>query len=428
MSDSLGMYWGSLLVDRRPLELSFNVCRRCHYCFAAANKPNRTVDVTQIMNLLANYQNRNTLAAKLLQQKYVTCISNHTDPLDNGSFAQAMPIIEMMVSLELPIAIQTKGALKQSQLDRLLQAVAPQAPVSFYVTIEIWDEDIARRVAPGAPSPKQRLEQVEAIVNAGHTATVGINPTCPEWLPGDDSQKLVEAIAYAGATGIWVEPLHFQTNQLRNISPKAIESMGRETVQRVTVPASSKRRVCDMELFDRVREMGWNAGLELMSVGNWTYSEFFDTDFDCYPRTYPVMQDFVNWCYENRDRGELVTFEDFLDVILPQLPKGVLGIGHHIASTTMHLWKGQGKDSLQNRMTYKTLLEYVWKHKEIKCSPMRVPCFGRAALRNADDTINPIVDDNGLPLLAFTPDEIQENEWFIFPDNVDSSPGELRPY
>jgi len=205
----LDAYYGEFLVNPIPLELSMNYCsHKCAYCFANLNHPRRKLDAPRLMRFLADYRNRETLAARLLQAGYPVCISNKVDPFAASNFQQTLPILEGLTALGVSVQLQTKGG---QGIDRALEIVSPSV---WYVSISTDNDDLRQKIEPGAPSIAARIDLIAKLTDMGHGVVVGINPIVPEWLP--DPAPLLVAIRAAGAWGCWIEPLHLNKKQIAN--------------------------------------------------------------------------------------------------------------------------------------------------------------------------------------------------------------------
>ena len=173
--DTFTPFYGEFLVSPVPLELSFNYCSHsCAYCFANLNKRDRRADIAATMNTLATYRQRSTLTAILLQQGYPVLVSNRVDPFAASNYRQFLPVLEVMSDLGIPVAIQTKGGRGIDQALDLLTS-----PTVFYITIESDQDEVVKRIAPGAPSIAERFELIALLRSKGHPVVVGWNPCVP---------------------------------------------------------------------------------------------------------------------------------------------------------------------------------------------------------------------------------------------------------
>ena len=87
-------------------------------------------------------------------------------------------------------------------------AAAQRASVAVTFSIPTVDEEVWKRTEPSTAHPRQRLQAVKTLVEAGINARVGMAPI----LPGisdrpEQLREVVRAAREAGATGIWANLL-----------------------------------------------------------------------------------------------------------------------------------------------------------------------------------------------------------------------------
>lgn len=392
-------YYGELLVSPIPLELSFNWCTyQCTYCFANLNVPNRKANPTAITRFLADYHNRKTLEATLLQRGYATCVSNLVDMFAPSNYAEALPIIRTMHDLGLPLQFQTRGSNNQKWEDDLLDSL--DRPSVWYISITMLDDDLRKKIEPGAPRIENRFALMRQLRERGHRVILGLNPLTREWCP--DPEALIDRAIDAGAEGIWTERLHTNYRQVNNMPAKDRAAIGEDLLKR-----SQKRRSdpADMEHFMRTRLYALDRGMQVFSIGQGCYSEFPDIYHSTYPgATFLTLQDFVNWCYRNDLAGQLIPFEVFAAFFEPSMPRGTYPIDSYLGAVAHNLW---WEYKVPAQMTYKQLLSIIWRQVGIKSNPARMPCFSYAAKWD-DGSLDGkkgwivYVDENDMPYLCFT--------------------------
>jgi DNA repair photolyase len=109
-----------------------------------------------------------------------------------------------------PFSLITRNPMIVRDLDVLVEA-ARRADVSVVFSVPTLDEEVWRRTEPGTPPPRNRLDALRKLVDAGVRASVGMAPI----LPGiSDSpaqlEEVVRAARDAGATGIWANVLYLR--------------------------------------------------------------------------------------------------------------------------------------------------------------------------------------------------------------------------
>jgi DNA repair photolyase len=106
-------------------------------------------------------------------------------------------VLEVLAECDHPVALITKNALVERDLD-LLAPMAAKRLAQVYVSVTTLDHDIARRMEPRASAPRRRLEAISALSRAGVPTGVMVAPIVP-FLTDDAMESVLEAAAEAGA-------------------------------------------------------------------------------------------------------------------------------------------------------------------------------------------------------------------------------------
>jgi DNA repair photolyase len=386
-------YYGEFLHVPFPLELSLNYCsHKCAYCFANLNKPDRKANINQIMRFLADFQDRQTLEAHLMREKYPVLISNRVDPFAASNYQLSLPIIETLTRLEIPVAFQTRGGFG---VDEVLSYL----PKSFwYVSVTMLDDSLRKKIEPGAPTIESRFQLIEKIRSKGHVVQVAINPLVREWLP--DFKPLIDRAWDAGAEMFIAEPLHLNTDQIANMSEREKENIGNDVLK----SARKRKQTEEREYANDALLYAESKGMHPYSFKLGRRSKLPDIYRSVYPKTFPLLQDFTNLCFDNGyDAEDVLTFEDFCSVLLPRLPKGEFRLRDYVGATLKTEIRGK---KFPPKLTFKQLLSIVWNEPMMKANPTCLPQFAYVA----DSIINAETqkkeyefyeDDNGNSYFAF---------------------------
>lgn len=380
-------YWGEFLISPIPLELSLHYCsHKCAYCFANLNDPKRKGDVQAIMRLLTDFQNRDTLTARLLQEKYPVCISNRTDPFATANYRQTLPILEMLTALGIPVTIQTKGGFGTAEALDILP------PSVWYISISMVDEELRRKIEPGAPSIASRLALIEQVRAHGGRVILGLNPCVPEWLP--DPEPMLRQAKAAGAEAVWIEELHLSAAQIANLSASERQALTEPLLAR----AKRRRRdMVDQAAFFAARDAAQGLGLPIFSNGQPNPSRIWEIYREVYPKTFPTNQDFVNQCHAQGLDGQVIGIETWLQAIQPWLPEGRYRMNKYIGAAAMSLFETH---KIPSQLTYSELLGIIWAARRAKQSPVRMPSFAYAAALAETGWLQ-LVNEQGAPYLVF---------------------------
>lgn len=383
-------YWGEFLVSPLALELSLGACGRCAYCFARLNEPRREAKLQAVLNLLRDFPNRETYTAHLLREGYPVEFSNKSDPFSPNNAEAALAILRICAAVGVPVAVSTKGGKAAEEAASILP------PSVWYISVSSLSEEYRQAVEPGAPSIAERFRLMSALRARGHRVQLGLNPCLPEWCP--EPAALLRRAQGAGAESVWVEPLHVSGRQAGNLTEAQRAAIGEEVLKRAggrTAAPEVRAHVL------RAREEAQALGLPVYTSGQPTPSPVWRAFRECYPRTFPTAQDVVNWCAENKGAGDTLTFSEWTALLLPSLPAGKWPVDSYLVAAR----HDPRAPVIPPQLTFRQILWLVWQnHKQPSC-PARMPCFAFAS-RGGE----PVVDGEGLPVLAWVPEGT--GEWY----------------
>jgi DNA repair photolyase len=142
------------------------------------------------------------LAAELAKPGYACdpiAMGANTDPYQpiEREWKITRQILELLSKCEHPVAIVTKSALVERDID-VLAAMAAKNLARVYVSITTFDRELARKLEPRAAAPHRRLETVKALAQAGIPVGVMVAPIIPQ-LNDKDLESILEAAAANGA-------------------------------------------------------------------------------------------------------------------------------------------------------------------------------------------------------------------------------------
>jgi DNA repair photolyase len=155
------------------------------------------------------------LAAQLAKPSWKrehVAMGTNTDPYQRaeGRYRLMPRIIRALAESGTPFSILTKGTVRTRDLS-LLKSVAKDVPVGLGVSIALLDRELQRKLEPGTPSPQARLELVRRAREAGLPCGVMVAPVLPGLTDSVEAlDRLLAAIADAGATGVTILPLHLR--------------------------------------------------------------------------------------------------------------------------------------------------------------------------------------------------------------------------
>lgn len=217
----------SVLAENESPDLGFrwsvNPYRGCHhacaYCYARPSHQylgfgaGTDFDRKIVVKVNAPAALERELSRRSWKRELVV-FSGNTDcyqPLE-ASYGLTRACLEVCLRRSTPVALITKGALVRRDLD-VLARLASGPGASVAITIPFADEDVARLIEPGAPSPNKRFETMRALSDAGIETTIGIAPLVPG-LNESDLPGLLERAKEAGASNAFLTLLRLPAEVL----------------------------------------------------------------------------------------------------------------------------------------------------------------------------------------------------------------------
>ncbi|WP_201769631.1 intein-containing Rv2578c family radical SAM protein [Amycolatopsis orientalis] len=139
-------------------------------------------------------------------------MGTNTDPYQRaeGRYKLMPRIITALADSGTPLSILTKGTVLTRDLP-LLESVAKDVPAGLAISLALLDEDLQRRLEPGTPSPRARLDLIRKARDAGLPCSVLVAPVLPYLTDTAEAlDALFARLADVGATRVTVLPLHLR--------------------------------------------------------------------------------------------------------------------------------------------------------------------------------------------------------------------------
>lgn len=105
--------------------------------------------------------------------------------------------LEVIAACQFPVHIITKSDLVLRDLDLLKQISQTYAAISL--TITTADDDLAKKIEPGAPSPSRRFQAIRQLADAGILAGVTLMPVLP--FIEDNEENIQSILSLAAENG-----------------------------------------------------------------------------------------------------------------------------------------------------------------------------------------------------------------------------------
>ncbi|HET6286265.1 MAG TPA: intein-containing Rv2578c family radical SAM protein [Amycolatopsis sp.] len=155
------------------------------------------------------------LAAQLRRPGWTrehVAMGTNTDPYQRaeGRYRLMPRVITALADSGTPLSILTKGTVLARDLP-LLESVSKDVPAGLAISLALLDEELQRRLEPGTPSPRARLDLIRKARDAGLPCSVLVAPVLPYLTDSVEAlDALFSRLAEAGATRVTVLPLHLR--------------------------------------------------------------------------------------------------------------------------------------------------------------------------------------------------------------------------
>jgi DNA repair photolyase len=207
--------------SRMPFRHTINAYRGCThacvYCFARPTHRYLDLDTGEDFErkIVVKVNAVERLRAELRSPKWSgehIAMGTNTDPYQpaEGRYRLTRGLIEVLSEARNPFSILTKSTMILRDMDLLVEA-AKRTSIGVSFSIGTLDERAWRTSEPGTPPPRQRVEALRRLVDAGIECGVLVAPVLPGISDAPEQlEEVVSACLDAGATSISSILLHLR--------------------------------------------------------------------------------------------------------------------------------------------------------------------------------------------------------------------------
>jgi len=176
-----------------PSKLSFNPytgCdHRCIYCYVTSFIP-RAFECRPKDDLIKRVERD----LHRIERGRIISMSNSSDPYPpmEAELGLTRKCLELFAREGCRVLIITKSDLVERDID-----ILSKMPAAVSMTITTLNEDLSRRLEPGAPRPRKRMDAVRKLVASKVPVTIRFDPVLP-FLNDDQVEDVIEAAASCG--------------------------------------------------------------------------------------------------------------------------------------------------------------------------------------------------------------------------------------
>jgi DNA repair photolyase len=207
--------------SRMPFRWTINAYRgcshACRYCFARPTHQYLDMNVGSDFDskIVVKVNAVERVRAELASRRWAgepIAMGTNTDPYQRceGKYHLTQGIIRVLGEARNPFSILTKSTLILRDLPLLVEA-AQRTDVRVNFSIGTLDEATWKLTEPGTPHPKQRVEAVRKINDAGIPCGVLVAPVIPGLSDKPEQvEQVVRACVDAGAVSVHAMLLHLR--------------------------------------------------------------------------------------------------------------------------------------------------------------------------------------------------------------------------
>lgn len=300
----------------------------------------------------------------------------------------------MLRAMNVPFGFQTRGAGKQDGAKDLLNDVITDGvPKAFFVSVTGDNDQILKQFESGAPSYKSRIDLIEKLKAYGHPVIVALAPYIPHWW--NDVESTLRTLKALDVDAVFITLVHFSLKQIANMTQKAHTHF---TDLIDSAKKNEEKKQSQVAEADRVRRYAKDLGLLVGANSQNTYDNIWRVFYRAYPKRFPTLFDFVDWCAQHKQDGDLIYWNDFKSFFLPRLPKlkpNTYQLDSYIGAQSRHLWATY---KIPTKMTYHQLLQFAWTEPKLSYNLVNQPPFTYAV---QDGQF--ITDAQNLPVYRYSP-------------------------
>ncbi len=185
----------------------YSACQfNCIYCYIRGSKYGENLEKTLSVKVNAPQLLEKQLSWRAKRGQYgIIALSSSTEPYMKieEKFKITRRLLEIILKYRFPVHVLTKSSLVLRDLDLLKEidreAILPEDlkgrlshGVIISLSLSTLDEDLAKKIEPGAPSPMERLMTVKKCAQEGLLAGVSLIPALP--FLSDSEEKIEQVI------------------------------------------------------------------------------------------------------------------------------------------------------------------------------------------------------------------------------------------
>ncbi len=351
-------FGAEFLIHPAPLEYSaYKYSHSCAYCFANIRNKDRDPEISLVIKQLTGKSESKSLANQLIKLGYPICISNRTDPFSKNNVRTTLSLCEYLEQRPNGVFFQTRGF---EGVKDAIKILGKKKNVVLYVSITSTNNDILKKVEPGAPTIEKRIETMLAGKEAGWSVICAVNPCSEYFMPENDLIRLEDKLFSSGIKHFIFQKLRLNKADLKSMSKWKIEALGKDVIEKAL---GYDRYFADQVIRQREK------GLLALAYGMPFSTNFFDEINTKLGKYFNSNYAFYNFVQSSKK--EKFTFDDYF--------KSIIGVNTELLNIRSKdfskvimcqnrgVWKNN--EYVQNTISIKEVLYTIWNDRRMSASP-----------------------------------------------------------
>ena len=150
---------------------------------------------------------------------YPARLSTLTEPFSTleSMYKLSLYFLKEAFKLKYPIIVNTKSSLPLEKLWlNILENLSHYSLIVFQISLSTLKDDIARKIEPHAPTPKNRVTTAAKLSEKGVPVILRLSPLIPKMVL-NELDEIVDTAVHIGVKHVVVEALRLQPNEFKRL-------------------------------------------------------------------------------------------------------------------------------------------------------------------------------------------------------------------
>lgn len=356
----IDVFYGEFTFVPEAINIGLNRCAHaCCYCFANGKKGCRESALGRIRKLVDSEPGERADAlAQLYHADYPVSMCNETDVLSPNNVREAFAVLRLLDRRNTPVLALTKGGAREDE-DELIARLAAKRNSILYVSVTCAEDDVCRKVEPGANPTSARMDLLRRARAAGVPCICALNPLWEEWMPEESAMGIMRQCMDMGISMFLLHALHLSAAQRK---AGVLDANG------LAVLRSGAQ-------FDYVNRLTFRAIAELGADAYqpgcpFPRTEYFNKQGAIFGKRMPVLHDFIQYASAKQRASHtrvFFRFEEFERALMSGREE-LYGFNLDFSRTVLSMNMAAFRENpmLQRKVSVSRFLRSLWNDKRYR--------------------------------------------------------------